>query len=802
MGITRLKVLCSITVLTLFSTGFVRAQVTLSEGMQCYAEILADWQEQDGTAEKGYRTVITSMLPGLPDADRTLVQSRLNSLSVVADDSPEMLQLYVRACSARRSARMAPYIDKFTKIVFASHARFSNQTFDITPYVSFPVWPSDRTHQHYTLLHYPGMRREGIRISYLTHLQMNGMYGTMTRLLSANRDGPRGLIRDVDVSWDGKKILFAWKKSFDPESQANCDNFHIYEMDVTTKDIRQITFGPQYTDFEPCYLANGDIMFSSTRGVQIIDCTVDEVSNMFVCDKDGKYLRRIGFDQANSSYPIALNDGRVLYTRWDYNDRTHTYTHGLFVMNPDGTRQREFYGNNSWFPPAKYMARPIQNSQKVMAILAGYHVPSSGMWGIIDNNIGMQEMDGAQFMGRKFPDISRELAGAKTDTWYSAYNSTPTDQYMYPCPLDETTCLIAMRPSGFSKSWEWAYGLYFMKSDGQRELLYRDSVGVGRMLPVAPRTIPPVLASSVDYTKKTGVFTVENVYLGQSTVGVPKGTIKKIRVLGLEWRAAVIGGSGHNGQNGIPDAGVTHALARGNGAWDIKDIMGEAEVYSDGSASFIVPARYPVYFQLIDEKGHCVQTMRSWATLMPGETFGCIGCHESKLEAVPALNISIAAQKGPQELTPFYGPARGFSYAKEIQPILDKKCVSCHSGQEAPDLRATGVTLNRSAYIYYQSYLDLTSYSSRFGSTKYVKWIGAESAPTLLAPYPDGAHTSPLVSLLEAGHRKVVMTKEEMEKICCWIDLQVPFQGNYTELISDSSSVSQYNIWANHRKTA
>ncbi len=728
----RLNLLCSIALLALFSTGHVRAQDTLSQGMPCYGEILADWQEQDGTAQKGYRTVITSMLPNLPDADRTLVQNQLNGLSGVADNSPELLQLYVRACSARRSARMSPYIDRFKKIVFASHARFSNQTFDMYQYVSFPVWPDDGSHSHHTLiLDYPSVQTGNGRISYLTQLQMNGTYGTMTRLLSANRDGPRGLIRDVDVSWDGKKILFAWKKSFDPKSPANCDNFHIYEMDVATKDIRAITSGPQYTDYEPCYLPNGDIMFSSTRNVQIMDCSVDEIANMFVCDKDGKYLRRIGFDQANTGYPVVLNDGRVLYTRWDYNDRTHSFTHGLFVMNPDGSRQREFYGNNKWFPPGIYMARPIQNSEKVMAILAGYHVPSSGMWGIIDNSAGMEEMKGAQFMGRKFPDISRELAGAKTDSWYSGNSST--DQYMYPYPLDETTCLIAMRPSGL-RSWDVAYGLYFMKSDGQRELLYRDNVGIGRMLPVAPRTIPPVLASSVDYTKKTGVFTVENVYLGQSTVGVPKGTIKKIRVIGLEWRAAVIGGSGHNGQNGTPNAGVTHAVARGNGAWDIKDIVGEAEVYSDGSASFIVPARYPVYFQAIDAKGHCVQTMRSWATLMPGETFGCVGCHESKLEAVPALPASMAARKGPQVLKPFYGPARGFSYAKEIQPILDRKCVSCHSGQEAPDLRATEVT--NGAHVYLRSYLDLTSYPSRFGSTKYVKWPGAESAAPLLAALP------------------------------------------------------------------
>src|SRR4030042_1871523 len=132
---------------------------------------------------------------------------------------------------------------------------------------------------------------------------------------------------------------------------------------------------------------------------------------MFLCDKDGKYLRRIGFDQTQTSYPTVLNSGEILYTRWDYNDRTHTYSHALFVMNPDGSHQREYYGNNSWFPPAIYMGRAIPNSNKVMSIFAGYHVWSCGMWALVDNNVatnnvlGELKMKGAWFLGRTHPGI-------------------------------------------------------------------------------------------------------------------------------------------------------------------------------------------------------------------------------------------------------------------------------------------------------------------------------------------------------------------------------------------------------------
>jgi len=70
--------------------------------------------------------------------------------------------------------------------------------------------------------------------------------------------------------------------------------------------------------------------------------------------------------------------------------------------------------------------------------------------------------------------------------------------------------------------------------------------------------------------------------------------------------------------------------------------------------------------------------MRSWSTLMPGETFGCVGCHEDKLSTPIEQKMTLAMRKGVQELEPFYGRARGFSFKREIQPILDKNCIQCH----------------------------------------------------------------------------------------------------------------------------
>lgn len=183
-----------------------------------------------------------------------------------------------------------------------------------------------------------------------------------------------GVIRDVDVSFDGTRILFAWKKG----PTIDDDDFHLFEMDAKTREIRQLTFGKGVADYEPCYLPNGDIVFASTRCVQTVDCWKTEVSNLYICDKDGNYLRRVGFDQVHTTHPSVLNDGRIAYTRWDYNDRGQLYPQPLFQMNPDGTGQTEYYGNNSWFPTVISHARAIPDSNKLIAVLHGHHTWQTG----------------------------------------------------------------------------------------------------------------------------------------------------------------------------------------------------------------------------------------------------------------------------------------------------------------------------------------------------------------------------------------------------------------------------------------
>jgi len=674
---------------------------------------------------------------------------------------PEMAGLYIEACEFRRAQRLAPFLDKnWNGIVFAQHFNMGASHYAYTEGLS-----DAQRERHF----YPGAK--------ITLLRMEGTEGKSTTLL----EDKNGVIRDVEISWDGTKIIFAWKKS-DFE-----DDYSLYEMSLDTREIREITSGLGHADYEPAYAPNGDILFNSTRCVQIVDCWWTEVSNLYTCAADGKYLRRLTFDQVHDNYPTITEDGRVLYTRWDYNDRGQIYPQGLFEMLPDGTAQQAFYGNNSWFPTTILHARHIPGTNKVIAIFTGHHSWQAGKLAILDTSLGREENSGAQLIAPV-----RETPAERIDAY-----GQDGDLFKYPYPVDDTHFLVSYTPLGWEsrgapfQMHRPVFGLYLMDLQGNRELLYRDNetnLSVGRMVPVASRKPSFQRPSLVNYTKETGIYYIQDIHAGPGLDGIPCGTIRKLRVVALEYRAAGIGNNINGGVAG--GALISTPIAIGNGSWDVKVPLGDATVYEDGSAMFEVPARTPVYFQALDEKGRALQSMRSWSTLQPGETQSCVGCHEHK-NATPLVEASpsIAMRFGSYPLQENYGPPDGFSFPERIQPILDMHCIKCHYGDHAkPDisseekhafsLRGEPVLDEQSKRYWSEAYLNLTKDGPESG---HLRWISTQSAPPMIEPDTVGAIASPIIAMLEQGHNDVQLSEGEMQTLSCWIDLGVPFCGDYME---------------------
>lgn len=670
--------------------------------------------------------------------------------------------LYHRACALRRVHRVAPIAVTWPRWVYAKRYPPGSSHYAYTENLSSARYP-ERSRFNKTY-------RPGGSLNVMV-LRSDGAVATQTLLAD-----DQGMVRDPDVSWDGSRIVFSWRKHMTQ------DDYHIYEMEVATGRVRQLTHDLGHADIEPCYLPNGDILFNSTRCVQIVDCWWTDVLNLYVMDGEGRYMRRLGYDQVHTTYPTVARDGRVLYTRWDYNDRGQVYPQPLFQMNPDGTGQTEFYGNNSWFPTTILHARSIPGTGKVLAIITGHHSHQCGKLGVIDPARGRQEAAGVQLVAPV-----RETEAVRIDAY-----GQEGDRFLFPYPVDGQWSIVSYDPLGAGKrTYGRTFGLYLMNMDGRRELLAWDAgTHCMQAIPLAPRPRPPLRANQVDYRKKTGTFYVQDVYLGPGLKGVPRGKAKRLRVVALEFRPVGIGSNRNKGPAG--SALVSTPVACNNGAWDVKRVLGTVPIEEDGSAFFEVPAETPVYFQVLDRKGHAIQTMRSWSTLMPGENFSCVGCHESKNMAPPVAEITAALRKGPRHLEPFHDVPtdRGFSFQRDVQPILDRNCTSCHfvRSKQTPATVAEGIRpsfslLNdegsRSAgRIWSDSYVALTK-NGKMSET--VNWISAQSVPTMLSPYSAGACTSRLMTMLENKHGDTALSAAEMETLACWIDLLVPYGGEYDE---------------------
>ena len=755
-----------------------------------------DWLRQDcgvagarrlaaGDPGKFGRTVVSRVMDELPNTPKGL-KSELEWMlqQNPPDGDARWLVLYAHACEARRAKRLATVAAKAPRIVFIKRRTIQPSFF------AYTEGQSDAQGERHFL---PG--------ATLCLLTLDGTRGRVEELLGDKG----GAIRDPAVSWDGKQLAFAWKKSL------NEDDYHLFELDLTNRKTRQVTDGRGVADYEPAYLPNGDFIFSSTRCVQTVDCWWTEVSNLYTCDPAGRAIRRLGFDQVHTIYPQVLADGRVIYTRWDYNDRGQVYPQPLFQMNADGTNQTEYYGNNSWFPTTIAHARGIPGTTNVLAILCGHHTSQAGKLAVIDPALGRQENQGVKLVSPQ-----RETPAERIDRY-----GQEGELFCYPWPLDKSQWLVSYAPDGWEQGGprgeDAAFGIYWMDIGGRRELLVADDA-LPCLQPVAAvaRPRPPARNSTVDFRRDSGTYYVQDIYQGPGLEGVAKGTIRKLRVVALDFRPAGIRSNGSSGPGG--GALVCTPVSVGNGTWDVKRVLGETPVQEDGSAFFIVPARTPVYFQALDARGRAVQTMRSWSTLQPGENASCVGCHESKNSAPPGQGYGFtqAMKRPPLKLEPFFGPDRGFSFATEIQPILDRQCVRCHREREpvlamardgdkalfdqSPETRSHGkdrafsllgdkVSDSQAGRDWSDAYLVLTQ-AKREGKNgafrgqpdgRWVHWITSQSVPSPLPPGSAGALHSNLLKLLEGGHYDVRLSREEYEKIACWIDLLVPYCGDYTE---------------------
>ena len=214
--------------------------------------------------------------------------------------------------------------------------------------------------------------------------------GKLTTLL---KPAKTEFVGDLKLHFDAGKLLFSMP--------GRNGRWQVWEIQADGSGLRQVTPGdePDVDNYDPCYLPDGRIIFSSNRCFHGVPCVggSNNVANLCIMNADGSGIRQLCFDQDQNWCPTVLNNGRVLYTRWEYSDSPHYFTRLLFHMNPDGTGQMAYYGSNSYWPNSTFYAKPIPgHPTKVVAVISGHHgVPRMGELILFDPAQGRYEADGA-----------------------------------------------------------------------------------------------------------------------------------------------------------------------------------------------------------------------------------------------------------------------------------------------------------------------------------------------------------------------------------------------------------------------
>ena len=569
-----------------------------------------------------------------------------------------------------------------------------------------------------------------------------------------------GVFSRFDLSFDGKKVVFGYRSKE--------KSFRIYEVGIDGKGLRQLTYvsgaetkaahnyrvsghsGADLHDSDPVYLPNGKIMFVSTRSMQNVFCFPATVTNLHVMDADGKNMRRLSLSPLTEMGPCLLADGRVAYTRWEYVDKGLGNGQSLWAVRPDGSGVDHVYKNSIMRPSGMLHPRSIPNSRLLVTVGNPHCGRAGGPVILIDNRITRRSPEAMTCIT---PEIGYPCM--YTARWDMGY-------FLEPYPFSEKFFLVSHVPGVTDPKKKVRYGIYALDAWGNRARIYGDpDISCYQPMPVIPRLRPTQIAGGepggMKKEEKGAVF-LQDVYEGLT--GVQHGRVKYVRVMGvLPWPW---------NEHGIFRLGLAGNVHR-------KKVYGVAKVHEDGSAFFTVPARENILFQALDENFMMIQHMPTFINVMPGENRSCIGCHEHRKKAPDMAHGRPEAMKYPIEpLAPQPGDTgpRMVHYASDVQPVLDKHCIGCHSGPKPKGrLDLTGVptdTWNRS-YENIHGHGLISTRNCGFGRSGY------RPAP----PLTFGSHLSKLAAKIRGAPCKGKISQSEFVRIVTWIDANTPYYGTY-----------------------
>jgi hypothetical protein len=589
---------------------------------------------------------------------------------------------------------------------------------------------------------------------------------------------PKGATRNPDLHYDAEKVVFA----FCDHTRPGHRRFFLYEAAIDGSWVRQLT-GTRKDNFktwdnratvliednDPCYLPDDHIIFISTRGQTFGRCHGGRYNPAWIlyrCRPDGLDVKQLSFANENEYEPAVLNDGRIVFTRWEYTNRHEMLFHMLWACRPDGSAVTHFYGNDTIAPMEVVETTPIPGTHRVVATAQGHHSYNTGTSVIIDTNLG--------------ENGEKPLTHITPETPYSETHGWPKPHFSHPYPVNEELYLVSranhrVHPQG-RRPPVADRAVYLIDVFGGREFLYEDfSVASFSPIPVRRRKRPPVLPSTLPAKPPpTAVVFLQNVYLTRNDPeGIIKpGMIKAVRVnaLGTQPRA----------RRRQCSVGCPNEIP--------KKVLGTVPVDEDGSACFTVPANTSLQMQSLDENGMAILTELSLFYLQPGEKRSCIGCHEPFGATPTAGAIAKMERARPVALTPAAGPQYpgGLSFMRTVQPVLDRYCIRCHGlglGKTDKEKKANKINLVHDGRSHWpRSYMELVRRGNhRLGDKGYMGGgVGRNGGERNISrPRRYFAYGNKVAHMIVKNHGRCDMDRESKLRIIEWLDLNAQCYGDY-----------------------
>ena len=663
---------------------------------------------------------------------------------------------------------------------------FSNPLLDFAELL-FVKRFTQETYPDVCLNHMPWVSRPGGDICVLTMSGPDG--GPKARNILKGALGP-GHVHGMDLWWDADRVVFGYaraKSNQPPEGwkdrltnyrlRRTEEPIHIFEVDIDGTNLRQITDG-EWSDLDPTYAPNGDIVFASERcgcSLQCNEYDKDETScNLFVCRPDGSNIRWMSVSKDGDYLPHTLADGTIGYTRWEYQERGWAHIQSIWTIRPDGTGADALFKQHFNDPWALEDMRSIPGLgiNKLAAIATGHHTLAVGPVVVITPSAGMNSPKGIRIVTPGVKPPEGGMSGRVVDEG-GVFDSSGF--YSTVWPLSDKYFLASYSYSN-AQTEPTGYGIYLIDVFGTKELIYRDeSISCFIPMPLVARPKPPILPDTTDPNKSYAVCSVANVTYGVE--GVRPGQARYIRISQrLQWPYDNEYGGHRYTEKAYPNN------------WTPVRVIGTVPVESDGSAHFRVPADTPVYFQLLDKDHMELRRMRSFISFQPGEVRGCVGCHESREEAPRprGSRIPLALKREASDPVPPVWGEGAVSFLRDIQPIFDKHCVGCHSGLSpaggldfyggltAGPKQGPGHSTYIAGYGFNRAYETIIQH-------KLVSFSAVQGDSAITEPLAFGSHKSKLVEVLRDGPcgKRARLSRAEWLRLVTWIDGNAPYHDRF-----------------------